>query len=490
MAIIANIIICISVGTCPNLRKPQSNTFTQSVNVTTLQQYTTKPSHQTLPTHPATTPPPLTTTTTSGINQDTLFLQSSACQQEVTALGNNGSLYEHLYDVPCDREDVRCFVKVALRPWARKSGRIHKTMIDTMHAGKTKGEFCSLVQIINNQLFYHAPLSEHLLTFPDWLQSLYKRWAEAVLDLFFRVMAQRRLPDTELVFCIGDCVSQHNARFPDVLDDKDMLPAFNPVMCHGSASIPIPMFDLTRPPDDVSLQNWPSAIQNIIANRNNNPWPSRKDIVVFRGNIASCAVCASSQGLSTLNIIRTPDTHDNCGRKRASKIANDIHHSRDFDFGRLGNIDMPAHETYRYVQYIHGNCNWANRLRRLLFMGTALFKQAGVCEEFYALRLRPWTHYIPVDYNLVNMTAALAWVRAHPADTQRIIENMHSYAHAFNTAEFAVQYTTELLITYAQLLSYNVVLRPRAILLTVSSPLLRPIDQLFHFATTLHNTSV
>jgi hypothetical protein len=118
-------------------------------------------------------------------------------------------------------------------------------------------------------------------------------------------------------------------------------------------------------------------------------------------------------------------------------------------------VTMPMHEEYKYVLYLHGHCHWANRLRRQLFMGMAIIKQAGICEEFYGMRLRPWVHYIPVDYNLDNLTAAAAWAESHQDKVQQIIARMHDYAHNFNTADFAVSYTAELLKAYAALLDYQ-----------------------------------
>lgn len=88
--------------------------------------------------------------------------------------------------------------------------------------------------------------------------------------------------------------------------------------------------------------------------------------------------------------------------------------------------------------------------------GTALFKQAGICDEFYAMRLRPWEHYIPVDYNLTNMTQSVVWARNNQGVVRRIIRNMQSYASRFNTAEFAIEYAHSLLSAYAEKLDYEV----------------------------------
>ena len=72
------------------------------------------------------------------------------------------------------------------------------------------------------------------------------------------------------------------------------------------------------------------------------------------------------------------------------------------------------------------------------------------------MRLRPWVHYIPVDSNLRNMTAAIRWALNSERDVRRMIRRTQAFAEAFDTSDFAVSYTYHLLRKYASLLDYRV----------------------------------
>lgn len=361
--------------------------------------------------------------------------------------------------------------------WDRK---IPAIAVERAWKGTTDGEHCSLVQIISGRVYVHDPPAyvtapEDDPAFEPWKRTLYRQRTGVYVDAIKAALATGPLPDTELTVCVGDCVSLFNPRLPHTLDDVDMDASFSVVQCLGSATIPLPLFDIYRPPNDVALSAWDAEVAAIKRNRNAYPWATRSDSAVFRGGVRSCHACATPQGYhfdrrmvidEPKNATKKPSRLPPCGRERAMQIAAsappglldfDVLDHPDQATSRL--VTMPGHEAYKYVAYLHGHCHWANRLRRLLFMGSAVLKQVGLCEEYYGMRLQPWVHYVPVDYTLANLTAAVEWARAHDGEVWRIVANMQAYADKFNTAEFAVQYTYELLKKYAELLDYTVVKR-------------------------------
>jgi hypothetical protein len=241
------------------------------------------------------------------------------------------------------------------------------------------------------------------------------------------------------------------------LSSEFLVPDFELVQCRGSSAIPIPVFDTCRPPNDVDLKDWDRITVDIERNRDGFLWEKRLPKMVFRGDDRTCSANANYFGASSKSLTDNEAVKSTeCGRHKAKKIARQFPQFFDFDSIPLS---MDQHEQFKYVLYLHGHCHWANRLRRLLFMGMALFKQVGLCEEFYALELQPGVHYIPVDYNLENLTAAYHWARDNEDKVLDIIENMRKYAHRFNTAQFATRYLRALLIDYAELLTYKVELR-------------------------------
>ena len=59
-------------------------------------------------------------------------------------------------------------------------------------------------------------------------------------------------------------------------------------------------------------------------------------------------------------------------------------------------------------------------------MGNALIVQEQQCVEYYGVTLKPWKHYIPVDYWFRNLTDAVMWAEYHPAAVQRMMASSSS----------------------------------------------------------------
>ena len=350
----------------------------------------------------------------------------------------------------CEEENADCFAKTALSMW-RDGQRIAREHIDEAFQGK--GEQCHLIQILNGSLHLVRPKSWSSVE--GWRRQLYGARIDAYLDIVkLAVVKLNKQIRSELVVCLGDCVSIVDPSVPMRLKEPLQVPNFAVVKCHGSSTLPLPMFDFFRD-EDVPIHRWDAAVKEIEQDRDKYAWQERIPKMVFRGGTPrACDPNANEDGFSNVDLNDMPwGEKFDCGRGRAMKL---VHGDSRFNFQPPPPLRMKDHEKYKYALYAHGHCHWANRLRRLLFMGTALFKQVGLCEEFYGLRLRPWVHYIPVDYRFNNLTKSLEWAMEHDAEVQEMIKRMHEYAHRYNTVEFAISYTASLLEGYAKLLDYEV----------------------------------
>ena len=59
------------------------------------------------------------------------------------------------------------------------------------------------------------------------------------------------------------------------------------------------------------------------------------------------------------------------------------------------------------------NC-WADRLRYLLMSPCLVLLQTGrPCKEYWEIHLQPYIHYVPVDAELNNLTAAIEWANSN-----------------------------------------------------------------------------
>jgi hypothetical protein len=114
---------------------------------------------------------------------------------------------------------------------------------------------------------------------------------------------------------------------------------------------------------------------------------------------------------------------------------------------------MEDQEKFKYALYVHGHSHWSSRLRVLLAGGRLLMKQLGVCDEFYATQLRPFVHYIPIDYYWRNLTEAVEWARSHDDEAKRIVLRMNRYADSVvGSVRLVAEYAKRILLKYYALL--------------------------------------
>ena len=80
---------------------------------------------------------------------------------------------------------------------------------------------------------------------------------------------------------------------------------------------------------------------------------------------------------------------------------------------------MEAQQAYRYLASVDGYTA-ANRLARLLSLGSLVLKQCSHYAEFFYGWLVPHEHLLPIAEDLSDLRAQLAWARAHDDEAARI----------------------------------------------------------------------
>ena len=100
---------------------------------------------------------------------------------------------------------------------------------------------------------------------------------------------------------------------------------------------------------------------------------------------------------------------------------------------------------------VEGSDGWADRLRHLTLSGSVVLKQdAGVVEWFEPL-LRPFEHALPVSSSLHNLTASIAWVRAHQEEARAIANRSADLMEELLSSDGLLEYATSLWRGYATL---------------------------------------
>ena len=120
--------------------------------------------------------------------------------------------------------------------------------------------------------------------------------------------------------------------------------------------------------------------------------------------------------------------------------------------------------TY-YIVWGEGNCGYAHRLRmmlHILHMGAVIIKPHApeLCVEPYALQMRPFVHFVPVDRSFSNLTHAIRWIDNHPERVQDIRRNARLYGRTHVSQVGFVRYVRQLFFAYSQLLLFKVSLCP------------------------------
>lgn len=321
---------------------------------------------------------------------------------------------------------------------------------DDVEAAEASDSDCILLQILDGVLRVRGSPAK----LAAWDQSA-RPWRNrrrlAVVDLVASVAAAVG-KDLEVVFCPTDCVvgsvpvagtrffHHHNAT-------TRPLPALSLVACAGSRDVPFPVFDVRSSDLDERLSNWDDIVDDIIARRSPGPADSR---AVFRGSTKGRSCWPRDRvglGNQTVDDAGVP----RCGRRRLRVAASRWPARFDVAYDAIPLLDQ---QRYRYHVYAEGHCGWSDRLKFLLFFQAGLFLQETFCREFFALRLQPWVHYLPLDYLFDNLLDLHVWAQAHPTALDRIIANMHAYAYAALSAAAVRSYATAVLADLADALRY------------------------------------
>lgn len=71
--------------------------------------------------------------------------------------------------------------------------------------------------------------------------------------------------------------------------------------------------------------------------------------------------------------------------------------------------------------------------------------QDAPCAEFWHALLRPYEHYVPLARNLSDLRAALAYLRAHDAEAERMAARLRRLGRRLLSRRAVVGYARELL---------------------------------------------
>lgn len=304
------------------------------------------------------------------------------------------------------------------------------------------------------------------------------------LVLALLVVHGSAFPDVEFSLNTIDCAVEFISKDPahfwgwdrsSELFVQGRSPLFTVVACANSANVPVPMRD-----DRLgAYRDWDAKVcrlrESVAAF---GPLHKRVPRAVIRGEVRACHLNASALGDHSYTdaqfMFRGPEWRQ-CGRSGLAWQALVVQGKPHLFDIRLGTdnaelstlmeqhaapdsparLQLLAHQRSVAIIYAHGQCHWANRLEELAHMGSVVLLQMGSCQPWYQIGMRAWEHYVPVDYNWHNVTAAVEWVIEHTEEAERMVKRMRAYAAETNSYAATLAYTEQLLRRWARLQEFR-----------------------------------
>jgi hypothetical protein len=173
------------------------------------------------------------------------------------------------------------------------------------------------------------------------------------------------------------------------------------------------------------------------------PWDSRKKRAFFRGTIDSSREAMDEAGCLAAGRERRP------ARCQALHVARA--HPERVDYTTRGppTRGFAGWAAYRYVLFLEGTEEWADRLKLLLQLGSVVLMQELWCNEHYAWMLTPWVHYVPVATDLSDLAEVVAFLQEHDELARRIGAEAQAFARLHLSRDSLLAYHHQLLLGYA-----------------------------------------
>ncbi|TDL24277.1 hypothetical protein BD410DRAFT_767481 [Rickenella mellea] len=129
-----------------------------------------------------------------------------------------------------------------------------------------------------------------------------------------------------------------------------------------------------------------------------------------------------------------------------------------FEWGK--HMRVEDSELYKYVMDVDGN-GWSSRFRRLLSSNSVVFKSTTY-PEWFADRIQPWVHYVPISIDYSDLYDAFIFFRGdlsgegnHDEMARKIAAAARSWTQDFWRKEDVTAYMFRLFLEYARVMSLD-----------------------------------
>eukprot|EP00172_Hildenbrandia_rubra_P000032 Plantae.Rhodophyta-Hildenbrandia_rubra.ctg1014.p2 GENE.Plantae.Rhodophyta-Hildenbrandia_rubra.ctg1014~~Plantae.Rhodophyta-Hildenbrandia_rubra.ctg1014.p2 ORF type:complete len:526 (+),score=94.45 Plantae.Rhodophyta-Hildenbrandia_rubra.ctg1014:1140-2717(+) len=396
-------------------------------------------------------------------------------------------------------EQYRKLARLYMAPFL-KSGIKKSDYVSAMERGDGFCDGCFMVQIKRGQVWVWDPkgVRNTMAEFRELRMREALAWIKSVVG---DVGGDDGLvDDTEFVVSTMDSLVSTSREHEWTLGkvEKRALPVFSIVRCNVSDNIPFPMVftDMMRRafPEQfwnrraAVLEQWDKVALEYAKSSMEVSWNRKIGKAAFRGRIRVSAFIKDGDvfdemcnvtGRSALWQIAHPD--DGNIRKK------DLENGRELGAEDLLDVQVQGtcgkriyvskqsrfnyQDDYKYSVYAEGNSFWADRIILQLFGSSAIIKQSTPCGQFFEPLLKPYVHYIPVDYFFRDLLRQTRWARENDQEVKKVVGNARQFAQDFLTIDSIKLYTKHILNEYTALLKdRDIQIHPGAFKLYPSSP--------------------
>ncbi|KIY64389.1 glycosyltransferase family 90 protein [Cylindrobasidium torrendii FP15055 ss-10] len=131
-----------------------------------------------------------------------------------------------------------------------------------------------------------------------------------------------------------------------------------------------------------------------------------------------------------------------------------------YDFNRRPHTELQT-SNYKYLMDVDGNA-WSSRFYRLISQSGSLIFKSTVYPEWWADRVQPWVHYVPVKNDYSDLLDSLVFFRGgldgrgrHDEEARKIADAGKKWAADFWRPEDMTAYNFRLFLEYARILSLD-----------------------------------
>ena len=164
-------------------------------------------------------------------------------------------------------------------------------------------------------------------------------------------------------------------------------------------------------------------------------WETRSSDLCWRG------VCSGNGGLESTRIRFVDKIYNYTANTnvRLCRVYSDGLNIPDEYFAeRLHYTDFFKHKIFFIVD---GNCIASNHMYGFASGCVPFLVSNANC--WFSDLIIPYTHYIPVNYDLSNLIEQIEWVKNHDQEAKQIAENAYKFAEIYFSSEYQKKYLKE-----------------------------------------------